>query len=230
MKVIAQQSIPKIDEITAPMTVLLRENDDGTYSTHIRNDQNGGLLHGSYQLTLPEAWEDFGRRILDNWPILNGEYAPPEKEAPVPIENPKNKLLQPKEIVIVRVEGPIERVAVPAGRPVRVKSWDEANRVIKEIARTAPDDGCYDKTDFKITFEDGFVYTGRYDVTYSDVSKPEPLRMHVREFVKFLCGQYRPKHTYGEGEASYKKLMQQYEQDGTAEEARQFLDRYDVGQ
>jgi hypothetical protein len=62
-KILAEQSIPKIDDFTARLSVVLWERDHGHYVTHVRNDDDGGFANGHYGMTLPEAWQDFGERV-----------------------------------------------------------------------------------------------------------------------------------------------------------------------
>lgn len=224
MRILAEQSIPKIDEITARLTVVLREHPDGTYCTQLRNDDQNAYLHGHYRMSLPEAWKDFGSRVLGTWPSVGGVLVPP-------VAATNSKLVQPIEISLTRIEGPLDGVSVPVDKKITVKTYEEANQVIRRIARTAPEGGTYDKTDFSITFADGFVYEGRFDVVRGDVSRSGMLERHVREGLQFQTGEYRPAHTLEpRNKQTYLNLMKEYEKDGTAKEARDFLAEYDVGQ
>lgn len=70
-----------------------------------------------------------------------------------------------------------------------VATWAEAESVLRGWSHTAPEDGSYHKCDFKITYEDGQVYDGRYDLTQPrDVTLEE----HVRHFVEVGSGYRRP--------------------------------------
>jgi hypothetical protein len=72
-------------------------------------------------------------------------------------------------------------------------TWDDADAVLKRMAATAPDSGGYDKTDFRITWEDGETYLGRYDLTRQDATKAS-LAGHVRNFCLFYSGRRRAEH------------------------------------
>lgn len=52
-----------------------------------------------------------------------------------------------------------------------VNTFAEAENLIKQAAFNAPDDGCYDKTKFKIVWTDGQDYTGRIDIVKADSFK-----------------------------------------------------------
>lgn len=65
-------------------------------------------------------------------------------------------------IKIERVEGFTEDLM-----EVTLKTFEAANKTVSMMAKTAPDDGSYDKADFLITWEDGQEYRGRVDLTKS---------------------------------------------------------------
>jgi hypothetical protein len=222
MQIIAQQSIPKIEDSAARVTVILRRHENGTYCTQIRNDDTGNFFSGHYDLSLPEAWADFGERISDIWPRLDGRYVP---ELP--------PLIKPKEITLIRATGPLRGASVNVDEPIIVRTYDEADRVIRRIAETAPLEGeGYDKVDIVVAFEDGYVFHGRYDAVREDRSRSEMLQQHIREHAQFLAGLYRPSwvNKNKDGEEIYLQAMARYEKDGTAQAAREFLAKYDVGQ
>lgn len=131
-----------------------------------------------------------------------------------------------KEIWLNRAEGPHEE----CGKPRTVHTFDEANAVLREWALTAPAEGGYDKTDFKITFDDGSealreVYQGRYDLKHHTVERPD-LAKHVRDFLGFYAGTWRPAHlTLKE----HQELLKQQPKGGDLIFKR-FLNRYDLGQ
>jgi hypothetical protein len=88
-----------------------------------------------------------------------------------------------------RAEGP---VALCGERSVR--NFAEANDVIRSWARTAPKGGGYDKCDFKVSYDNGDTYSGRYDMTYDDVCGADMLQKHIRSNVDFYSGKSRPLH------------------------------------
>ena len=87
-----------------------------------------------------------------------------------------------KRIVITRGEGPVSECR----KPRTANSWDEAERILKSMANSAPQIG-YDKTDFLILFTNGLEYRGTYDLTYKDRYKAS-LYDHVSAFSEFYGG------------------------------------------
>lgn len=104
-------------------------------------------------------------------------------------------------------------------------SWSEAEEWLADQAQTAPTGGCYDKTDFRATFEDGMVYDGRYDLKHISMGKPD-LRRHIQEEVGFAAGLFRPRWMKDE---AYERMMSSYAEDGYKEAALAFLRDYAVG-
>jgi hypothetical protein len=95
-------------------------------------------------------------------------------------------MIKVTEIWLNRAEGPTQDVGQK-----KVKSFADANRVIKNWATSAPKNGGYDKVDFKVTWEDGEVYEGRYDMTYEDTWKAN-IGDQIRRFMLFHSGLERP--------------------------------------
>jgi len=91
-------------------------------------------------------------------------------------------MIKPKLITIERVEGLIEECVTKTAT-----SWAEANAILLKWSRTAPEHGGYDKCDFKIVFEDGYEYEGRYDLMHYRRERPD-LGKHVRDFVSYHAG------------------------------------------
>lgn len=78
--------------------------------------------------------------------------------------------------------------------PKTFSSFEAANRWLRWMAAEAPDDGSYNKTDFKIEWKDGQVYEGRYDLKRHDAGLPDLLQRHVRNFASYYSGRWRPPH------------------------------------
>lgn len=130
-----------------------------------------------------------------------------------------------KEIKITRVEGQIKE----CDEPKIVDSWLAADSLLRRWSETAPEHGGYDKCDFGITFDDGYVYAdGRYDLVHWRKERPD-LQKHVRLFVRYLAGE-TPSWLLRDDK---KRYLEHYLKDIAAhpertEAAKRFLDTYDV--
>lgn len=82
-----------------------------------------------------------------------------------------------QSVQVTRLEGRIGEC-----KTVTVSTIEEVNKVIQEMAWTAPSDGSYDKTQFVITF------TGRIDLQYKHTSGYD-LESHVMRFINYLIEQ-----------------------------------------
>jgi len=93
-----------------------------------------------------------------------------------------------KQIVLTRWEGRTEECM----KPVTVKSFAEANKILDAWRATAPDvKGGYHKIGFEVAFGNGDVYKGRYDLNkanfqgYADSPTLEQHMVEVqKEFMK----------------------------------------------
>lgn len=94
-----------------------------------------------------------------------------------------------KEVWIQRAEGLPEECVERTFPSIAL-----ADEELRRWAKTAPEDGTYDKCDFKITFEDGDTYSGRYDLKRHDAGHTDLIGRHVRQFAKFYAGLWRPDH------------------------------------
>jgi hypothetical protein len=93
-----------------------------------------------------------------------------------------------KSIWLRRAEGPTKLLGQRT-----VATFEAADAVLRDWAGTAPEGGGYDKVDFKVTWEDGETYEGRYDLVRDDTSKAS-LATHMREFCSFHGGLWCPSH------------------------------------
>ncbi len=95
-------------------------------------------------------------------------------------------------VEIVRAEGLIHE----CDKPERFLGPDAllyASLRLGEWARTAPEDGGYDKCDFKIEWADGETYDGRADIERSHHTAGKyDLAEHVRDFLTFAGGLWAP--------------------------------------
>jgi hypothetical protein len=84
--------------------------------------------------------------------------------------------------------------------PPSFPTLDAANCFLRELAQTAPGPhGGYDKTAFRVTWEDGETYEGRYDLHHAECHQENPngqidLGDHMRAFLEFYAGVRKPAH------------------------------------
>lgn len=95
-------------------------------------------------------------------------------------------MVKVKKIVLDRAEGPSSETGVKVA-----SSFEEADQILRRWSHTSPKGGGYDKVDFTVYFEDGETYNGRYDMVHMD---PGNLRGHIRNFLEFNAGLWRPEH------------------------------------
>jgi len=91
-----------------------------------------------------------------------------------------------RSILIHRAEGRPEECIER-----RVSSFEEADAVIRQMARTAPEDGSYDKTDIVVEFEDGKKFGFRFDMERGH-SISVNLQGDARRHVEFFAGRWCP--------------------------------------
>lgn len=127
---------------------------------------------------------------------------------------------QIQSIYINRVEGSF----VGLGRTITVGSFEEADTFLRGHAHTAPQGRAYDKTDFTVTFDDGYEYSGTYDLHRLEVEAPD-LRRHMVQFLEFTAGYTAP---YWMDEETYDAIMRDYESRGIAPQSREILDTYAI--
>jgi hypothetical protein len=147
-----------------------------------------------------------------------------DKEAKVETVNVTEPLergarLKIQEIEIKRIEGPPEQCE----RAFVTNTFSEADGILRRMAESSPDRGGTDRVDFRLKFEDGEVYNGRYNLKNDDKLKSEILALHVREFVRFHAGMDTERFTDD---------VQRYfiEAKIDPEKFRYFYQRYDIGQ
>jgi len=102
----------------------------------------------------------------------------------------KSKVLK---IKLNRAEGPINQ----SNRKVEFvgglnKLWNQANAQLLRWSDTAPEQG-YDKVDFEVSFDDGSIYSGTYDLKHYSVENPD-LARHIVDYCNFYAGRLRPSH------------------------------------
>jgi hypothetical protein len=136
-------------------------------------------------------------------------------------------LIPMKRITIERAEGYTDDPYWKAGETRTFTDWEIARAaLIKLCCSLDPSRPGYDKCDFTVEFEDGNLYTGRFDAAHPDSSSYEQadLQKHIRDYVQFMAGLSRPSHMSAD---DYKRFMLSNDRRGDAVE---FLKLYEVGQ
>lgn len=129
----------------------------------------------------------------------------------------KTEKIKARKIMIDCAEGPNSLMGLKTA-----SSFEDADRLLWGIAKHGPSIGYY-KTDFVITFEDGTVYEGRFDVYRWDHERPY-LRKHVREFVEFYAGLRKPARLT---DKQYQTIIQRPGA-SAPDQYKAFLEKYEV--
>lgn len=122
-----------------------------------------------------------------------------------------------KEVFLERAEGPVADCI-----KVTVPSLAEATNTLMRWSWTAPKDLGYDKCDFRVTFEDGEVYEGRYDLKRG-LKDEGSLQHHIVSFIEFYAGKHKPPHLT---EQKYRDFLRSAAPDPTP--YLEFLEKYDL--
>ena len=102
-------------------------------------------------------------------------------------------------ITINRAEGLTREVGIEH----KAKTIEEANEILRKIARTAPKKG-YHKTDFLIVWDDGLDYKGTYALKHNSI-EPSNLKRHVLSNLKTML-RIATNHDH-----AYNKILQERE-------------------
>jgi hypothetical protein len=130
-----------------------------------------------------------------------------------------------KAISLRRAEGPHSSF----GRECTVQTWSQANMVLRQWSSSAPANGAYDKCDFRIVFDDGSTYEGRYDLEHFSVRSPD-LAAHVRGHMNYVAG-VPPLWMTSQPDIMatfYREIETCPQRRASAAQARQWLCDYDV--
>ncbi len=129
-----------------------------------------------------------------------------------------------KKITLDRAEGPTALL----GPPVTRSSFEDADRILRDWAHTAPAGGGYDKVDFRIEWQDGETYEGRYDMKREDESRANLLGSHVQEFLSFQGGLWCPPHLSREDYEAYLERMEREKGAPKRMDYVRFLQKYEL--
>lgn len=128
------------------------------------------------------------------------------------MEEIKNsRILGVKEIKLEKMEGNPEN-----NFEVKVGSWEAADKMLKLWQKQM--NNCYDRIEFKITFEDDGTYNGSHDL---DANEDINLKDRVNTYIKARAGVEKPPKMSEETWESIKKNF-------VDESFKELLENYDV--
>lgn len=126
---------------------------------------------------------------------------------------------KPVQVWLNRAEGPTRLCGEKT-----VRTFAEANTVLRDWARTAPSTGGYDKCDFRVDYDNGDTYSGRFDLVRDDQARSLMLETHIEEHCRFMIGERRPLHLSDEHYRAYLTSLP----DAVAE-YREFFSKCQIG-
>ena len=141
----------------------------------------------------------------------------------------KAKQLQKKGLITPKIK--ITKIEIRRGEGSYVEDpnlgkWQtfenvfDADARLREIGKTAPATGGYDKTDVKVTFADGNTYEGRWDVKHpSQVNADLSIQKHIKQHFDYHAG------NTARGEEAIKKGWTRPDE---KKEAEDWLKTYDL--
>lgn len=109
-----------------------------------------------------------------------------------------------QSIRLERADGPLEECVAE-----HLRTWAETDEVLQEWAHTAPEDGCYHKCDFTVTWHSGETYAGRFDLQRQHCEADAMLQTHMRHHLDFVLNQ--DKTQWHAQQASARALLQSHD-------------------
>ena len=103
---------------------------------------------------------------------------------------------------------------------LKFDSLEKANIQLHRWAKNAPDNGCYDKTKFKIIFVDNEIYEGRIDLQKKHIYDLNIMGNHIKGYLEFLAGYAQPGHM---DDITYHNYIKKYSVD-----AKKYLSTYNL--
>ena len=106
------------------------------------------------------------------------------------------------------------------------ESFAAADDALRCMAWSAPEDGTYHKTEYKVTFKDGESYQGRICLKLHDVEFELIIQYAMRECVDYHAGRACPDHMNAE---EYERCLSFYDSSESSNRKGfgEFRDRYD---
>jgi len=125
------------------------------------------------------------------------------------------------KIEITRAEGPMAL----CGKTATFQSFEDAHNWLVCQSSTFPKMG-YDKHDFAVSFEDGFVYQGRLDCKSLDSPNNDlDVKEHIRSLCEWYGGIAKNPHC---GMEKYKRILARERYAKAAPRYLEILEKYDV--
>lgn len=128
-----------------------------------------------------------------------------------------------KTVIIERAEGLVEECIKRAF--TGNNAFEQANQELLRWSETAPKDGCYNKCDFWVEWEDNQTYKGRYDLTHWTEEIPN-LGEHMRDYLEFHAGTHCPDWLQND-RARYEAIVN--EDLDRKQNCAEFLNTYQIG-
>ena len=102
---------------------------------------------------------------------------------------------------------------------------DEVQKQFTKWGHSAPDDDCYDKCDFKVVWENGESYEGRYDLQKGGTDGKEYFVQSLKNRVGFYACVRRPSHFNDKDWASH---CARAESEGWKAETEKFINECEM--
>lgn len=126
------------------------------------------------------------------------------------------------KVWVNRAEGPIDQC-----RDYTFEGPDalqQAQRQMFKWGTTVSPGGGYDKCDFVVTFEDGEMYSGRYDLKGDGLADDGlTIAGQIRRMLRFWAGEWRPAWC---NDKEWGDICKRHE--AGADEAREWLEKYEL--
>ena len=129
-------------------------------------------------------------------------------------------MVKVKNITMERAEG-LTKECITVER----KTFQDANRTLWDWATTAPKNGCYNKCDIEVVYEDGEKVSFRFDMEFKHSNQVNILQQEIKRMMVWYSGRENNPHC---GKEKYEELVERYKKDGSSEEAQKFLENYDI--
>lgn len=178
----------------------------GTVDATLLDDKTGhvflySIVHVNRQIQNVVVWPCIPTR---EDPVLPGTFDEMKEYIKIRMaeSEQKEKVVIQKDVSYSKAKKQVEKVGERT-----TSSLEAADAILRRWSKTAPEKGHgYHKVDFKITWQDGESYDGRYDLEHEDGTKKNLIGEHVQQFLSFHAGYWCPPHLTRE---EYVKYLEQ---------------------